>query len=136
MNSKFLLAGVIIVLIVAIGGLQFINITGYTSSAGENINVQVTVDDGKNPITQNVVLGPRETAFNALKRVAAVDYKMQAPSVLVTEINGVRQDDNHYWLYFVNEKMLQVGCDQYYPVEGDSISFRYLTVEEAGKYFE
>lgn len=125
MNSRFLLAGVLVIAIVALGSMRLVQITGSSASAGGSQEVQVVIDDGSKVSTQKVILNPRETAFDALKRVATVDYEMKAPSVFITKINGVSQNENHYWMYFVNEKMPQVGCDYYYPVSGDVIKFRY-----------
>ena len=82
-----------------------------------------------------MVLNPKETAFDALKRVAVVDYRIYATGVFITGINGVKQDENHYWLYFVNGELPDIGSDFYYPNDGDVITFRYLTAEEAAKYF-
>ncbi len=64
-----------------------------------------------------------------------VDYRIFATGILITGINGVESDDDHYWLYFVNGEMPEVGSDYYHPVEGDVITFRYLTAEEAAEYF-
>jgi len=133
MNSKLLLAGIVIVVLVAIGSLQLANITGYIPSVGGSQQVLVVIDDGSKASTYNVVLNQRETAFDALKRVAIPDYDMREPSVFITEINGVKQDQDHRWIYFINDKMSQVGCDFYYPVSGDVIKFKYMTNEEIGK---
>lgn len=136
MNSRYWLAGVVVIALVAIASAGFLGITGYiVSSGGGNPEVQVNIDDGKRVLTYRVVLTPRESAFDALKRVAVVDYKIYATGVFITEINGVRQDENHYWLYFVNGELPEVGCDYYHPKDGDVITFRYLSTEEAAKYF-
>jgi hypothetical protein len=108
---------------------------GFIVSDVENSEVQVNIDYGENEEAFDVEIGPRESAFDSLKRVAVVDYRIFATGTLITGINGVESDDEHYWLYFVNGEMPEVGADYYHPVDGDVITFRYLTAEEAGEYF-
>jgi hypothetical protein len=138
MNSRFLLAGILVIALLALGSMRLVQITGSTTSAGGSQEVRVVIDDGSKVSEYKVLLSPRETAFDALKHAVtsetAVEYEMKAPSVLITGINGVKQDQDHYWMYFVNEKMPQVGCDYYYPVSGDVVKFRYMTAEEAAQY--
>jgi hypothetical protein len=136
MNSKLLLAGIVIVVLVAIGSLQLANITGYAASSAGNFGVTVNIENGAGTATYKTTVTPRETAFDALKRVATVDYRIYSTGVLITAINGLTQDSGHYWMYFVNGNMPEVGCDYYHPNDGDVITFRYLTTEEAAEYFK
>jgi len=135
MNSRYLLTGILLVALVAIISLGLAGITGFIVSDGGNLEVQVDIDNGVNTTTHIVTLNPKESAFDALKRVAVVDYRIYATGIFITGINGIMQDENHYWLYFVNGKMPEVGCDFYYPKDGDVITFRYLTAKEARGYF-
>ncbi|MCX6817456.1 MAG: DUF4430 domain-containing protein [Candidatus Aenigmarchaeota archaeon] len=86
----------------------------------------------------DIALIQMETAFDALKHVAAVGYEMKAIGIYITDINGIKQDDSHYWFYYVNDKASDVGSDFYYPVSGDVIKFKFMSIysEEAGKYFQ
>ncbi|MCD6590948.1 MAG: DUF4430 domain-containing protein [Candidatus Aenigmarchaeota archaeon] len=77
---------------------------------------------------------PRDSAFDALKRVAVVDYRIFSNGIYITAINGIKQKDGHYWFYFVNGKAPNIGCDYYHPRDGDSIVFRYVSGKEASKY--
>lgn len=128
MKPKFLMAGIIVVALVAIGSFRLFQITGSATSAEGNQEVKVIIDYGSRVSEYSVLLAPGETAFDALKRVATPDYRMQLPSVIITEINGTRQDDTHQWACLVNDKKPETGCDYYYPASGDVIKFRYVNV--------
>jgi hypothetical protein len=126
MNPRLLLAGVLVIVIVAVGSFRLVQITGSAAVGGENQKVQVVIDYGDKVTAQKVILNPRETAFDALKRVATTDYIMQLPNAIITEINGIRQDGIHHWVCTVNGKMPEEGCDYYYPVTGDEVKFSYV----------
>lgn len=136
MNLKYLLAGVFVVAIVALASFGLAGTTGFFISGGENPGVQVNIHDGDKALTHDVTITPKESALDALVRVAVVDYKTQGEmGAFVTGINGVNQDDEHYWLYFVNDEMPSIACSHYHPNDGDVITFRYLTAGEAAEYF-
>lgn len=136
MNLRYLLAGVLVVALVALGSFGLNQITGFIVSDGGEREVQVSIDYGENEETFDVEIGPRESALDVLVRVATVDYKTEgAMGAFITGINGVNQDGNHFWLYFVNGEMSDVACSHYHPVDGDVITFRYVTAEEAAGYF-
>jgi hypothetical protein len=105
-----------------------VQITGSASSAGGNQQVKVIIDDGVKVSTYDIALIKMETAFDALKHVATVDSDYSTN--YITGINGKMEDgkSNHYWLFFVNDKMPNVGSDSFYPVTGDVIKFRYVDI--------
>ncbi len=136
MNSRYLLAGILVIALVALGSFGLTGITGFIASDGGSPGVLVNIDYGGNIETYDVVITPREYVLDALVRVAVVDYDtMGEMGAYVTGINGVEQDDNHYWLYFVNGEMPNVACSHYHPNDGDVITFLYLSAEEAAGYF-
>jgi hypothetical protein len=97
MNSRYLLAGVLVIAVVALASLGLGGITGFIVSDGENPGVQVNINYGERTETYDVVITPREFVLDALIRVAVVDYKTEgAMGAFVREINGVKQDDNLY----------------------------------------
>lgn len=142
MNSKFLVLAAMAVLLVIGAGVQLAQFTGFAITGGAaaagqaSQGIQVVIDDGLKASTYSVTLNRMETAFDALKRVATPDYRMVAPSVKITSINGIKEDSEHTWIFLVNDKLPSVACDYYYPVSGDVIKFSYMTAEEAGEYFE
>lgn len=136
MNLKYLLAGVLVVVIIALASLSLAGITGLIVSGGENLGVLVKIDDGTKALTYDIEISPRESALDALVRVAVVEYRTEGTmGAYVTGINGVSQDDENFWLYFVNGELSDVACSHYHPDDGDVISFRYLTLEESAEYF-
>ena len=135
MNSRLLLAGILVLVLVAAGGLQLASITGFFS-AGETPSVEVIIDYGTETLAYNIEIGSRESALDALVRVAVVDYKTYGElGAQVTGINNVNNEANHIWLCFINGENPSVACSNYYPNNDDVISFRYLTTEEAAQYF-
>lgn len=127
MDSRLLVAGVLIVAIAAVGGLQATNITGFLGIS-ENPSVEVKIDDGTSVLSYRVDIGSRESALDVLVRVATVDYKTFGElGASVTGINGIKQDESHYWLFLVNDKKPSVLCSGYYPNNDDVIIFRYIT---------
>lgn len=132
MKLRFLMTGIIVVALVAIGSLRLFQITGSATSAEGNQEVGVVIDDGLSVSEYNVTLNPKETAFDALKHTAtsqkAVESKYVSGYASITGINGVKQDRNHTWICLINDKIPDVECDQYYPTAGDVIKFRYADV--------
>lgn len=75
------------------------------------------------------------TAFDMLVEKAEIGYKNYDFGRLITSIDGLEQDQNHYWMFFVNGKTPSLSSDQYVIKSDDVISFRYLGAEEANEYF-
>jgi len=44
---------------------------------------------------------------------------------LIEEINGLKNDGNKYWIYYVNGKEAQVGVSNYKIKAGDVVSWKY-----------
>ena len=83
----------------------------------------------------DIALQPNATAFSVLDGVARVEYAQYDYGKLVTAINGVGQDDNHYWLFFVNGGLPPLSADSYVVHPGDLVEFRYLDSATAMGYF-
>ncbi|NOX71294.1 MAG: DUF4430 domain-containing protein [Candidatus Micrarchaeota archaeon] len=54
----------------------------------------------------------------------------------ITEIDGVKQDEGHSWLFFVNGKPASASVDNTIVEEDVQIEFRFLSNDEAMKYFK
>ena len=54
----------------------------------------------------------------------------------ITEIDGIKQDESHSWLFFVNGKPASASADNTIVEEDAQIEFRFLSNNEAMKYFE
>jgi hypothetical protein len=71
-----------------------------------------------------------------LNSTTKVEYKEYAGmGKIITSIDGVAMNDTYSWLYFVNDKLAMVSVDNYLLAEDSSIAFKYLSNEEALKYF-
>jgi len=77
------------------------------------------------------------TVLEVLESIADVETKeYTGMGKLVTSIDGVKQDSEHSWLYFVNGELASISVDNYKLSEDSSFTFKYLSSEEALKYFE
>lgn len=128
MNLKYLLAGVLVVALVAVGSTGLGQIAGFISSDGKspNCRVLVEIDYGSEVETHQADILPTGSALDALLSVSAVDYEMQAEmGAFVNSINGVGGDEDRFWIYYVNGEMPDVACSHYFPDDGDIITFSY-----------
>jgi len=82
-----------------------------------------------------VSFGGNTTAFEALNEVANVSYKQYDYGKMIIGINGLDQDDTHYWMFFVNGELPVLPSDAYTVDDGDIVAFRYLDSETALGYF-
>jgi hypothetical protein len=65
-----------------------------------------------------------------------VEYKEYAGmGKIITSIDNVNQNTTNSWMYFVDDKLASVSVDNYIITKDTSITFRYLSNEEAFKYF-
>ena len=56
-----------------------------------------------------------------------IDYQeYEGMGVMVEAIDGVENGaDNKYWMYYLNEEMPMVSCDQQAVSAGDTVEFRF-----------
>ncbi|MCK5023054.1 MAG: DUF4430 domain-containing protein [Candidatus Aenigmarchaeota archaeon] len=112
------------------------NLTGLIVSEPQGPYAALEIDDGINDMqTYNVPIYSKDSAFDVLKRMGTVEYEIFADGAVIKKMNGIGNDKDHYWTCFINDKLPELGCDYYYPNDGDIITFRYLSVEELSKYF-
>jgi hypothetical protein len=101
----------------------------------EGPSVTLNIDNGKEVFTYNVPLYSRDSAFDSLKRITVVNYDINPDAAVITEVNGVKNDGDNYWICLVNGKMPDMGCDHYYPNDGNVITFKYTSIDEISEYF-
>jgi hypothetical protein len=71
-----------------------------------------------------------------LNSVATVEYQEYAGmGKMVTSIDGFKQNSSYSWMYFVDDKLASVSADKYVLTKDSSFTFKYLSSEEALKYF-
>ena len=134
MVSRTISIGIILVCVMAFSAFQVGNLTGFFVLAQAK-SVELVIDNGER-LTYVIDAEGGETAFDLLKGVAVIDYEMYSTGIIVSEINGVRIDENHHWLCLVNGRLPENPCDFYEPNDGDVISYIYVTSEEALEYFK
>lgn len=88
--------------------------------------------------TEGYQLNPNEglTAFTVLNSSHRVKYKQYEQGYFLTAIDGIKQNQTHSWLYFVNGQPPTQAVNNYQLKGGDKVSFRYLGQEESKQYFE
>lgn len=63
------------------------------------------------------------------------EYKDSSIGAFIEKINGIENNSktNMYWMFYVNNKLANVGVSEYKIVDGDTIEWRY---EDASKAFK
>jgi len=132
--KRYLVSGL---LIVVLAGLA-INLFLYSTEEkqAEKVRVEIKIDFGTSEKNEVIEVQNGTTVFEALGEVVTVDYEEYAGmGKIITSINGITMNDTYSWLYFVNDEIAMVSVDNYLLTEDSSISFKYLTNEEALEYF-
>lgn len=65
-----------------------------------------------------------KTAMQLLKSKHVVETKNYSFGEMVTSIDGVNPDARHFWGFYVNGKLAQVGADAYVTKATDSIEWK------------
>ena len=111
-------------------------LTSTTEKSPEKIKVNITIDFGSSEKNKIIEVQNETTAFEALNSTAKVEYKEYAGmGKIITSIDNVGQNTTNSWMYFVDDKLAPVSVDNYIITKDTSITFRYLSNEEAFKYF-
>lgn len=70
-------------------------------------------------------------AFDLLRESAEVVYDEYDFGVMVTSINGMAVDDDHYWALYVNGEYASAGADQTVLATGDTMRWVYETIDKS-----
>ena len=104
----------------------------YTSIRGSIIQVNVTIDYGNGTSVTNeaIYLAPNTTFLDALRSIANVNatYWEAYQSLFINAINNVfnnANNNNRWWVYFVNAENALVSPDNYKLHDGDQIEWTY-----------
>jgi hypothetical protein len=68
-------------------------------------------------------------ALDLLKVFHKVDTKDTSFGPMIIGIDGVQPDSSHYWSFYVNGKMADVGADQYITKNGDLIEWKVESIQ-------
>ncbi len=70
------------------------------------------------------------TALDLLKQTHVVEVKNYSFGDLVTGIDGVSPDANHFWAMYVNGEFSQVGASAYITKSSDQIKWQIEEVKQ------
>ncbi len=109
----------------------------YESLEKSVISVTIIIDYGNNTITyfNDTILTAGSTVFDALKRVASVNYTYdERYGVFIVAINGVENNvdiPGHWWMWYIYDRekgswtLGPVACDKYTLHDGDIVLWKY-----------
>ncbi|WP_051591094.1 DUF4430 domain-containing protein [Bacillus sp. UNC438CL73TsuS30] len=101
------------------------------AAAGNQGTITVIGKDEANPLLaeKTVTYDEKETAAQVLEKAVGeknVEYThYDNLGDMITGINGLKADDNHYWALYINGIQAQVGAGSYTVQNGDNLSFKY-----------
>lgn len=70
-----------------------------------------------------------KTALDLLKASHQVESQDSSIGIFVTGIDGIQNQDNKYWMFYVDSKLASLGADQYVSHDGEKIEWRYESLE-------
>lgn len=70
-----------------------------------------------------------KNALEILKKSANIRTEETVIGVFVSKINDVENDNQHYWMFYVNGDLANVSADQYQTKNTDKIEWRYEKIE-------
>lgn len=134
MKKRYLVSGLLIVVLTSL--LINLYLTFTSEKYPERVKVNATIDFGTSEKTKTVDVQNGTTVFDVLNSVATVEYQEYAGmGKMVTSIDGFKQNSSYSWMYFVDDKLASVSADKYVLTKDSSFTFKYLSSEEALKYF-
>jgi len=131
-EKKYLLFGIVIIVILSL--VVTMNIP--TTTGKEEITVYLTVDYGSSTTREALKVLNQTTVFDALNQTHNVQYKEYSIGLFIISIDNVTQNSTHSWLYFVNGEPPMISADNYHLNNNDEVLFKFVSNEEAMKYFE
>lgn len=83
------------------------------------------------------LVAPGTTAFEAISQAHDVEWdEFAGLGKLITSIDGNAQDENHYWIFFIDGEPATVGVDSYVITEPVVLGLSLLSGEESAALFE
>ena len=66
-----------------------------------------------------------ENVLSLLNKNHQVEAEDSPAGAFVNAIDGVKNSESDYWMYYVNDEPGEVAADQYQTKDGDKIEWRY-----------
>lgn len=85
-----------------------------------------------NPVVEKTISYDGQNGKNALDLLKAsheVESQDSSIGIFVTAIDGTKNEDNKYWMFYVDGKLAASGADQYQTKDGEKIEWRYESLQ-------
>ncbi len=69
------------------------------------------------------------TALELLQEEYKVEIQDSSIGVFVTSIDQTANEDNKYWMFYVDGRLASLGADQYKTQDGENIEWRYESLQ-------
>lgn len=66
-----------------------------------------------------------KSVYDLLKDKHKVESQSTSAGIFVTAIDGVKNEESSFWIYYVNGETGTVASDQYKTKNGDNVEWRY-----------
>lgn len=66
-----------------------------------------------------------QTVFELLEAQHEIEYERTPMGVFVTAIDGIKNRQGYYWIYYLNGQPGLVACDKAIVYAGDSVVWKY-----------
>lgn len=70
-----------------------------------------------------------KTALELLKAGHQIETQDSSIGIFVTAIDDIKNQENKYWMFYVDGKLASVGADQYKTKDGEKIEWRYEALQ-------
>lgn len=93
--------------------------------------VELVLDFGEGKISSySARIDERKTVLEILSQIAqennfSLESKDSDFGVFIEEISGVKNSQDHFWMYYVNGQMAEVSADQYQLQHDDVVEWKY-----------
>lgn len=123
-ENLYIITGIAILLGLGLG-LQFQNTPEAIENGQIDVNLQLEKPGEIN--YRNVSVQNGSTVFTALSQTFEVEYEEYDFGYFVTSIDGLSQNETHYWMYQVNGVEADRAVNNYQLSNNDNITFRYTS---------
>jgi len=70
-----------------------------------------------------------KSALDLLKENNQVNEQETSFGTFVTEINGIKNENGSYWMFYINDQVSESSSDTYVTKNSDKIEWRYEKIE-------
>lgn len=136
MNKKYAFTGLLLILLASVGIGSFL--TPASTLSDQLVSVHVTIRQGSDILSdQTLDVNKGATALSVFDELHELDTQEFAGlGTLITGVDGLAQDDSHYWIFFINDEPAQEGVSIHILQESTSLSLALLTADESAALFE